>query len=155
MRRPLALTRSVARPIAFLALLLAVAGAALPVAAEDGDYGPQLSADQNVAVHGSNITITLSGFPAGQHFVLFVRPSLPNSSGVDMETLPVDVDARGGGTATISTVELAIGNYIVGISGAEGTVSAYRAAVFGVTDPGVLGPRVLRVTPLTDDDVDG
>lgn len=151
MRNPPTASRGASRrtmPIALaVALLLAICGSLLPVAATD-EYGPQLSVDRNVAERGAIVTIALNGFPATQSFVLTVSPEGYPDQTSAVATLPVTVDARGGAAATVSTTGLATGNYIVTI--AIDATSAPLLGVgtaFGVIDPGTLGPRVVRVYP--------
>lgn len=137
-------TGSAALAVAFL---LTLCGPLLPVTATD-EFGPQVSVDRNVAERGAIVTIALNGFPAGQALVLTVSPEgYPDQSSA-IATLPVNVDARGGASVTVSTAGLATGNYIVTIAAAG--VSAPLLGVgtaFGVIDPGTLGPRVVIVYP--------
>jgi len=145
-------------PIAIVAaILLALVGALAPVAAStDANFGPQLTVDRNVAERGVTVTVTLNGFPANQRLAVFVRPAALIDQGPDVLTVPVSVDANGGGAAAVPTAGLVAGIYVVGVTGDAGSVPAvYQATAFGVIEPGILGPRVVRFYPTSPDDASG
>ena len=159
MRNPLAMPRQRARhilPIAVVAaIVLAVVGSVVSVAA-DVDFGPQLTVDHNVAERGTTVTVSLNGFPANQHLLVFVRPTAVLDTGPDVLTVPVILDANGGGMVSMPTAGLSVGTYVIGVTG-DGVIApvVYRATAFGVIDPGILGPRAVRFYPLPSDDRDG
>lgn len=160
MQSPLAMTRRGTchiLPIAVVAaILVALVGSLVPVAADDADFGPQLTVDHNVAERGTTVTVSLNNFPANQHLLVFVRPVAVLDTGPDAVTVPVSLDAGGGGTVGVPTAGLAVGTYVIGVTGDAGSAPAvYRAAAFGVIDPGILGPRAVRFYPLPSDDRDG
>jgi hypothetical protein len=138
------------------ALLLAVCGSLTPVAADDAYFGPQLTVDHNVAERGVTVTVTLNGFPAGQNLRVYLRTPATADQGPDAVSVPVSTDANGAGAANISTAGLAPDTYIVGVASASDSAPlVYQATVFGVTDPGILGPRAVRYFPSSSDDSDG
>jgi hypothetical protein len=150
MRLPLMIAHGISRRVPsvaiVVAIVLAIGGSLLPVAADD--YGPQMSVDRNVAERGAIVTVALNGFPANQTFVLLVRPEGYPDQTAAIVTLPVNVDASGGAAATLSTAGFAPGNYIVTV--APDAASAPLLGVgtaFGVIDGGTLGPRVVRTYP--------
>jgi hypothetical protein len=141
-------------PIAFIAaLLLAMLGSLSLVAACSDDFGPQLTVDRLVAERGATVTVTLNGFPAGQRFVVSARATMPLDQSTAVASLPVDVDAGGGGIVSISTVGLATGDYIVSAA-SEGAADLPIGVgtAFGVIDPQTLGPRAVRVHSLSADE---
>ena len=63
--------------IAGLALLVTfISGGLVSADLYPSDLGPQLATDRNVVQRGHAVTVYLNTFPAGQHIVLNVRPTL-------------------------------------------------------------------------------
>lgn len=144
-------------PVAlFAALLLAIGSSLVSVAADDAYFGPQLTVDHNFAERGVTVTVTLNGFPANQHLRVYLRTSATLDQGPDAVSVPVTVDANGGGSASIPTMGLATATYIVGIAGDSGSAPlSYQATAFGVIEPGILGPRAVGYFPSSSDDTNG
>lgn len=138
-----------------IAVLFLISGILATAVAAD-DFGPLLTVDRLVAERGATVTVALNAFPANGSFVLAVRSSLATDPNAIAAQVPVTTDARGFGTAGISTAALATGNYIVSVATTDTNDPLYYVLnAFGVIDPGTAGPRVVRAVPLTPEDVRG
>ncbi len=137
---------------AVIVVLTFCGGFLVPVTAAD-DSGPQLNVDRIVVERGPSVTITLNGFPAGQRFVVSVRSTMYTDQQSVVATLPVSVDANGGGAVSVQTAGLPSGDYFATATGeGAGAPQVGVATAFAVIDPGTLGPRIVRVYPSPSDD---
>jgi hypothetical protein len=133
-------------------LLIAVGVSPLSLAAYPDAFGPQLTVSANVAERGTAVMITLNAFPPGQSFSLAVRPASAADQDPAVAILPVTTDASGSGSAILPTDGLATGDYAVSIAGVDIAALNTARALFGVIDPGTVGPRGVHVGPVSSDD---
>jgi hypothetical protein len=132
--------------------LIALGWSVASVAADPYAFAPLLTVDKNVAERGTPITITLTGFAPSQPYTLTVSTSSDYGQGSVIATLPANTDGSGTGSAMLPTGGLATGNYAISIAGADGVQLPQVGAAFGIIDPGTLGPRVVRVYPMPQDE---
>src|SRR5262245_40008835 len=83
--------------------LLALCWSVAPVAADPYAFAPLLTVDKNVAERGTPITITLTGFAAGQPYTLTVNTASDYDQGTVVATLSTSTDGTGTGIAMLPT----------------------------------------------------